>query len=37
MQGLLLDGSTIAVKQLSSKSKQGSRYFVTEIGMVSAF
>ena len=37
MQGLLLDGSTIAVKQLSSKSKQGSRYFVTEIGMVSGF
>ena len=35
MQGILLDGTTIAVKQLSSKSKQGSREFVTEIGMVS--
>ena len=35
MQGILLDGTTIAVKQLSSKSKQESREFVTEIGMVS--
>uniref|UniRef100_A0A7N2LS14 non-specific serine/threonine protein kinase n=1 Tax=Quercus lobata TaxID=97700 RepID=A0A7N2LS14_QUELO len=34
-KGILLDGTTIAVKQLSSKSKQGSREFVTEIGMVS--
>ncbi|KAK4589488.1 hypothetical protein RGQ29_020173 [Quercus rubra] len=32
-KGILLDGTTIAVKQLSSKSKQGSREFVTEIGM----
>ena len=35
MQGILLDGTIIAVKQLSSKSKQGSREFVTEIGMIS--
>ena len=34
MQGILLDGTIIAVKQLSSKSKQGSREFV-EIGMIS--
>ncbi|KAB5521352.1 hypothetical protein DKX38_025671 [Salix brachista] len=36
MQGLLLDGTIIAVKQLSSKSKQGNREFVNEIGMISA-
>ena len=35
MQGILLDGTTIAVKQLSSKSKQGNREFVNEIGMIS--
>ena len=35
MQGILLDGTIIAVKQLSSKSKQGSREFVNEIGMIS--
>ncbi|XP_048129589.1 probable leucine-rich repeat receptor-like serine/threonine-protein kinase At3g14840 [Rhodamnia argentea] len=35
-KGLLPDGTAIAVKQLSSKSKQGNREFVTEIGMVSA-
>ncbi|XP_023771355.1 probable LRR receptor-like serine/threonine-protein kinase At1g53430 [Lactuca sativa] len=35
-KGVLTDGSTIAVKQLSSKSKQGNREFVTEIGMISA-
>ncbi|KAF8034231.1 hypothetical protein BT93_C0500 [Corymbia citriodora subsp. variegata] len=35
-KGLLSDGTTIAVKQLSSKSKQGNREFVTEIGMISA-
>ncbi|KAH0854019.1 hypothetical protein HID58_092675 [Brassica napus] len=34
--GVLGDGTTIAVKQLSSKSKQGNREFVTEIGMISA-
>ncbi|XP_021821991.1 probable leucine-rich repeat receptor-like serine/threonine-protein kinase At3g14840 [Prunus avium] len=36
MQGLLSDGTVIAVKQLSSKSKQGNREFVNEIGMISA-
>ncbi|CAA7402407.1 unnamed protein product [Spirodela intermedia] len=35
-QGVLPDGSMIAVKQLSSKSKQGNREFVNEIGMISA-
>ncbi|KAF5787240.1 putative protein kinase RLK-Pelle-DLSV family [Helianthus annuus] len=35
-KGVLSDGSEIAVKQLSSKSKQGNREFVTEIGMISA-
>ncbi|KAK2994751.1 hypothetical protein RJ640_031024 [Escallonia rubra] len=35
IQGLLLDGTVIAVKQLSSKSKQGSREFLNEIGMIS--
>ncbi|PRQ29285.1 putative protein kinase RLK-Pelle-DLSV family [Rosa chinensis] len=34
-KGILLDGTTIAVKQLSSKSKQGNREFVNEIGMIS--
>ncbi|KAI7756962.1 hypothetical protein M8C21_033430 [Ambrosia artemisiifolia] len=34
--GVLTDGSEIAVKQLSSRSKQGNREFVTEIGMISA-
>jgi len=33
---LLHDGTIIAVKQLSSKSKQGNREFVNEIGMISA-
>ena len=36
MQGILSDGIVIAVKQLSSKSKQGSREFVNEIGMISS-
>ena len=36
MQGVLLDGTVIAVKQLSSKSKQGNREFVNELGMISA-
>lgn len=36
MQGVLSDGDVIAVKQLSSKSKQGNREFVNEIGMISA-
>ncbi|XP_022892353.1 probable LRR receptor-like serine/threonine-protein kinase At1g07650 isoform X1 [Olea europaea var. sylvestris] len=34
-KGVLLDGSLVAVKQLSSKSKQGNREFVNEIGMIS--
>ncbi|KAM7270467.1 hypothetical protein ACFE04_029681 [Oxalis oulophora] len=34
-KGTLADGTIIAVKQLSSKSKQGNREFVNEIGMVS--
>ena len=36
MQGILADGTVIAVKQLSARSKQGNREFVTEIGMISA-
>ncbi|XP_037495730.1 probable LRR receptor-like serine/threonine-protein kinase At1g07650 isoform X3 [Jatropha curcas] len=35
-KGQLSDGTIIAVKQLSSKSKQGNREFVNEIGMISA-
>ncbi|GKV45304.1 hypothetical protein SLEP1_g52409 [Rubroshorea leprosula] len=35
-KGHLMDGKVIAVKQLSSKSKQGNREFVNEIGMISA-
>ncbi|XP_059663974.1 probable leucine-rich repeat receptor-like serine/threonine-protein kinase At3g14840 [Cornus florida] len=35
-KGLFSDGTLIAVKQLSSKSKQGNREFVNEIGMISA-
>ncbi|KAI3894901.1 hypothetical protein MKX03_018180, partial [Papaver bracteatum] len=34
--GHLLDDTIIAVKQLSSKSQQGNREFVNEIGMISA-
>ncbi|KAA8515036.1 hypothetical protein F0562_018175 [Nyssa sinensis] len=34
-KGILLDGTVIAVKQLSSKSKQGNREFVNEIGTIS--
>lgn len=33
--GILVDGTHIAVKQLSSRSSQGNREFVNEIGMVS--
>ncbi|CAN6217392.1 unnamed protein product [Urochloa humidicola] len=36
-KGLLSDGTIIAVKQLSSRSKQGNREFINEIGMISAF
>ncbi|WCJ34722.1 Leucine-rich repeat transmembrane protein kinase [Euphorbia peplus] len=35
-KGVLSDGAVIAVKQLSSKSKQGNREFVNEIGMITA-
>ncbi|XP_017641966.1 probable leucine-rich repeat receptor-like serine/threonine-protein kinase At3g14840 isoform X1 [Gossypium arboreum] len=35
-KGTLADGTVIAVKQLSAKSKQGNREFVNEIGMISA-
>ena len=35
MQGILLDGTIIAVKKLSSTSKQGNCEFVIEIGMIS--
>ncbi|KAL2331313.1 hypothetical protein Fmac_018894 [Flemingia macrophylla] len=35
-KGVLSDGAVIAVKQLSSKSKQGNREFINEIGMISA-
>ncbi|XXG90301.1 hypothetical protein AAC387_Pa12g2105 [Persea americana] len=35
-KGLLYDGTIIAVKQLSSTSKQGNREIVNEIGMISA-
>ncbi|MQL95473.1 hypothetical protein Taro_028143 [Colocasia esculenta] len=35
-QGVLPDGSLVTVKQHSSKSKQGNRLFVYEVGMISA-
>ncbi|XP_048230029.1 probable leucine-rich repeat receptor-like serine/threonine-protein kinase At3g14840 isoform X3 [Ricinus communis] len=35
-KGILSDGTIVAVKQLSSKSKQGNREFVNEIGLISA-
>ncbi|KAJ1441585.1 Serine/threonine-protein kinase, active site [Sesbania bispinosa] len=35
-KGVLSDGTVIAVKQLSSKSNQGNREFINEIGMISA-
>ncbi|KAK2983761.1 hypothetical protein RJ640_001636 [Escallonia rubra] len=35
IQGILLDCTVFALKQLSPKSKQGSREFVNEIGMIS--
>lgn len=35
-KGLLSDGTIIAVKQLSARSRQGNREFVNEIGMISA-
>lgn len=35
-QGMLSNGTAIAVKQLSEKSKQGNREFLNEIGVISA-
>ncbi|KAL5081441.1 hypothetical protein RYX36_009862 [Vicia faba] len=35
-KGCLPNGTLIAIKQLSSKSKQGNREFLNEIGMISA-
>lgn len=35
MQGQLPDGTVIAVKQLSSRSRQGNREFLNEIGVIS--
>ncbi|GMI79500.1 LysM RLK1-interacting kinase 1 [Hibiscus trionum] len=35
-KGILADGTVIAVKKLSARSKQGNREFVTEMGMISA-
>lgn len=35
-KGVLPDGTVIAVKQLSAKSKQGNREFLNEIAMISA-
>lgn len=35
LQGQLYDGTWVAVKQLSSKSRQGNREFLNEIGMIS--
>ncbi|KAJ9562913.1 hypothetical protein OSB04_008073 [Centaurea solstitialis] len=35
IRGVLSDGSEIAVKQLSARSKQGNREFVNEIGIIS--
>ncbi|XP_071698935.1 probable leucine-rich repeat receptor-like serine/threonine-protein kinase At3g14840 [Rutidosis leptorrhynchoides] len=35
-KGVLPDGMLIAVKQLSSKSRQGNREFLNELGMISA-
>ncbi|XP_055961744.1 probable leucine-rich repeat receptor-like serine/threonine-protein kinase At3g14840 isoform X2 [Mercurialis annua] len=35
-KGTLSDGTIVAVKQLSSRSKQGNREFLNEVGMISA-
>src|ERR1044072_7974632 len=37
LQGVLSDGTIVAIKQLSSKSSQGNREFINEIGLISAF
>ncbi|KAJ4808504.1 Leucine-rich repeat transmembrane protein kinase [Rhynchospora pubera] len=34
-KGVLADGTTVAVKQLSAKSRQGNREFLNEIGIIS--
>ncbi|GMI82273.1 leucine-rich repeat receptor-like kinase with extracellular malectin-like domain 1 [Hibiscus trionum] len=34
-KGVLLDGTTIAIKKLSSKSRQGDREFLNELAMIS--
>ncbi|KAK8353528.1 hypothetical protein V6Z12_A05G163900 [Gossypium hirsutum] len=34
-KGVLLDGTIIAIKKLSSKSRQGDREFLNELGMIS--
>ena len=36
IQGMLLDGTIIVVKQLSSKSKQENREFINKVGMISS-
>ncbi|XP_057457765.1 probable leucine-rich repeat receptor-like serine/threonine-protein kinase At3g14840 [Lotus japonicus] len=36
-KGVLSDGTIVAIKQLSSKSTQGNREFINEIGLISAF
>jgi serine/threonine protein kinase len=36
LHGTLADGTTVAVKKLSSKSSQGNREFLNEIGIISA-
>ena len=35
MQGVLKDGTQVAIKSLSVESKQGTREFMTEIDMIS--
>ncbi|KAD3336829.1 hypothetical protein E3N88_32348 [Mikania micrantha] len=35
MQGTLSDGTVVAVKQLSSESRQGNREFLNEVGVIS--
>lgn len=35
LQGILTDGTDIAVKQLSSQSRQGNREFLNEVGVIS--
>lgn len=35
MQGVLRDGTQVAIKSLSAESKQGTREFLTEINVIS--